>query len=148
MGHDAAVLALQHHGDAEHRLAGPVLCRRALSDLSAEPDRAHGPDEHRRASDRRQDDVLDVVLVANEPHTAHELLLAAVLDVGTAGVRVVPLQRLDDMAKGQPVGRQAGRIDQDFVLQLTTSEAVDFDDARHRAELRLDEPVERRSAGR
>ncbi len=100
-----AVLALQHHGDAQHRLALAVPCGRALSDLRPEPHRRHRPHVHRRAAARRQHDVLDVPFDSNRAHAANQLLLAA----RARGTRrhvlaLFRLQRLDHA--GESSGRR------------------------------------------
>ena len=63
------------------------------------------------------------------------------LDIAGADIGVVGGQRRHDVAEAEPIGHQPRRIGQHVELPLEAADGVDLDDARHGAELRLDDPV-------
>ncbi len=93
-----------------------------------------------------QHDLLDVGERADEALPADDVLLAVVLDVAAAGVRVASLDGLEDLLQGQAVRPQFRGIDDDLVLLRKAAPGVDLCDAGNGAQPGRDHPVEDRPA--
>lgn len=72
---------------------------------------------------------------------ADKVLLAVAFNVACADIRIVCRQRLHHIAESEAIGHQLRGIGQHVELLLVTADRVDLDNAWHRAELRLDDPI-------
>ena len=135
-----AVLADQHEHRAEHHLAA-VARGCAAAQLLPHRHLGHIAQAHRHGLPRGDDDVGDVGQTAHLPGHADQGLLAAFFDVAGADVRVVALQRGNQIAQAQAVGNQFVGQRRNLKLLAIAADGIDFGDAGHRAQLRLDDPV-------
>ena len=140
LGHAAAVFADQQHGGADDRFLA-VQRSGTGAQFLAFPDLGHIADADRHALVRADDDVPDFGDVGDLARRADEVLLAVPLDVSRADICVVGCERRHDIAKRQLVRHQPGRIGKHVKLLLVAADGVDLDDAGHRSQLRLDDPV-------
>ena len=138
--HLAAVLADQHDDGAQHHLDA-VLGGRAGAQFAPDAHFGDVAHPHRNAIDAGDDDIADVVDRRGLARRAHQVLLAFALDVAGADIAVVALERAHDVDQFQPVRRQRRRVRGHQVFLVEAADGVDVGDARHRAQLRLDDPV-------
>ena len=139
----AAVGADQHHGRARDRLPFPVARDHAVTEGGADLHLRDVAHEQRRAvCAGAKDDVGDLLLVLEEPD-AHQLeRLGAAIEVAAADRHVRALERSSDVLQRHLVGVEPAAIDDDVVLLEVAAHRVHLDDARHRAQLGHDLPVE------
>ena len=96
---------------------------------------------HRRALDRDDDDVLDVVHVVQQADAADVVRLLADLEALAAGVDVRVLHCRDQLLHRDAVALESVRIDADVKLLGLATEAGHVDDARNLSPLALEDPV-------
>ena len=139
----ARVLAHQHHDDAGDHLASTVSRDGALPDPRREDGRSQVLDVDRSAARfGLDDDVVDVGGFFDEPLATNDVLLLRTFDVSAAGVGVVALERLEDIAERHVVRDELVRVELHFIRLQLAAEGVDFDDARHGPQLEGDVPLE------
>ena len=138
--HGTAVLAHQHeHGAQHHFLA--VCRRRAGAQFAADLDIRHITHPHRYAVRVLHDHVADIVHRAQLPRHAHQILLAAFLDIACACVVIVAVDRGHQLGNRHTHGGQPVRVGSDLVLLHIAANGVDLGHAGYVAQLRLDHPV-------
>ena len=98
-------------------------------------------DADRRAVDAGNNDVGNVFGRGHLARRANQQLLAIALDIASANVGVIALQRCNQVVEGELVGRQAFGLWCNKVLLGMATDAVDLGHTRHIAQLRLDDPV-------
>src|SRR5699024_5718447 len=91
---------------------------------------------------RLDEDLIDLVQSVDQPFATDDELFTGAQDVPPACRRVVPLERLEYLVDREPECPQPFRQDLDFVGLEFPAERVDLDDARYRAELVGDKPIE------
>jgi hypothetical protein len=99
------------------------------------------PHAHRGPLRLREDDVVDVVHVLDEPDRAHGVRLLADDEPLPADVRVRGLHRVLELSEVDPLAGQPIGVHADVVLLRLAAEADDVDDAADLLELALEDPV-------
>jgi hypothetical protein len=79
------------------------------------------------------DDPGQVAHLCGERFPSNEQLLTLMFDISTAGDRIVPLQRVEDLLHGQLEGKKLRRIHDDVELLWLASPDIDLDHAGHGA---------------
>ena len=77
----------------------------------------------------------------DQPDAAHDRGLRPEIDGLAADIDVAVVERLQHLRQGEAVGEQLVEIDGDLVGLCLAAPAGDIDDARHRLEAALENPV-------
>src|SRR5260221_10416552 len=136
-----ALLAAPHEDDALNDVFVPVLAANAETRLVTRGDSADVAQQHRRAVVRGQHGVADVVHRMHETDTAHHRRLLPEVHGLTADVDVAVVEDLQHLLQGEAVVDELVEIDGDVIGLGLAAPAVDVDDARHRLEAALEDPV-------
>ena len=121
LGDDPAVFPDQHENRAEHHLTA-VVGRGSRAQFFADLHLGNVAHAHGRASAARQDDVAKVFDAPCLARRTDQVLLPASLDIACTDVRVVALERLDDVGHGETIGRQLLGVRRDLVLLLIAAD--------------------------
>ena len=141
-----------HHHDRGDDIVLFVAAGFAEPRHVADPDIGHVPDFHRHAVGLRQDDIFDVfdvvalgqVLVAaavEEADAADIDGLLAEIDRAAADIDVGVADRRDDLGQRHAVGVEFVQADLDFEFLGRAAPGIDLDDARHRQQTALHDPI-------
>src|SRR5690606_33771804 len=139
-GDRTAVLAEQHEDCAEHDFL-PVLRCRATSELTPQANFCNVTDADRQSLRGAYDDLIEVLDAPHLSGRPDKVLLPASFDVARTDVGVVALERRYHVLQAQAVRGQLLEIRCDLELTLEAANRVDFGNARHISQLRLDDPV-------
>ncbi len=131
----AAVLADQHQRGTEHDFP-PVLRGGAGAQLLADADVRDIGDGDGNRVPRGDDDPFQIIDGGRLSRHAHEILLAEVLDIARAHVRVVAQKRIDDVGHGEAISGEPRGNRRHVILALEAADRVHVGDARRRAKLR------------
>jgi len=126
------VLADQHHHDARDYVAAAIAGRGALANHGSGNHASEVSDLDRRAiAARRDDDVFYVVRVGDQAFGANHILISPAFDIAAAGVGIILLDGVEDLAERKSIGHKLRRIELDRQGLELTAVGVDFDHARH-----------------
>ena len=136
----AAVFANQHEDGTEYDFAA-VVGGGAGAQLATQADFCQIAHTYRLALTAADNDFADIGHALHLARCANQVLLALALDVAGAHIAVVALQRGDDVGHGKAIGGKLFWQWGDQIFLGKAANGVDLGDARHIAQLGLDDPV-------
>ncbi len=135
------VRAAQHQHHAAHGLAFAVARHGTIAHSMTEPYFGHIADAYRASAACAHDDVLHVLQRGHDAFTPDEVDVRPFLDVATARIAVVVLQRCEHIDEREPRTCKPPRIHAHLVLLEQAAEAAHVDHALNAQQLLAHDPI-------
>ena len=136
----STVLADEHEDRAQHHFA-PVVCGGTRAQFTSQANLGYVTHSDGNTTGAAENHIADVVQRLDLPWGPDQILLATLFDITRTHVGVVALQCRHDVLQGDAQRGKSLGYRRDLIFLGKASNRVDFCDARHVTQLRLDDPV-------
>ena len=130
-----------HLNNAGNRLGDAVLDHGALTNFGAHAYIGHIAQENRRAVDFLENDVADVVGIADKADATNQITFGPYRHLTATAIGIIAGEGGVDILNVQVVVMQPFGVNRNLIFAGVSTHRIDFGDARHTADHRANDPV-------